>query len=174
MHRTRQTHAESYYDKDFENLVMDMLLRPVRTHLAWSERADQAPELLRPIVRDHLGESVRQLRALADQHTIMGDSPHYLQKVDDLLNRWEMKRADMFADRIIQLGSNDSRSVLAIAPSGSHKTVAEMQRELHRLMQPSDAELNRLIAEQRSQVEAMRKKCLQPESAERVSALVQK
>jgi hypothetical protein len=49
-----------------------------------------------------------------------------------------------------------------------------MQRELHRLMQPSDAELNRLIAEQRSQVEAMRKKCLQPESAERVSALVQK
>jgi hypothetical protein len=166
-----RAHADAYYDQEFEDLVVDMLLPAVRAQLAWSERADEAATLLRPIVRDHLAESVRQLRACADQHTILADNPDYHLKVGNLLNRWELERADTLADRLLQVGSETAPS-LPVLQSRSQKTIAEMQRELQRLMQPTDGELNRQIERQKRQVAEMRKNRLQRESAERVTTLV--
>jgi hypothetical protein len=167
-----RAHAESYYDEAFENIVMAMLLPALRTHLAWSGRAEEAADVLRPIVREHLAESVRQLRAFADTHTISADSPDYHAKLEQLLQRWEMERGDTLADRLVRLEPLDPSEPLAIVPYGPRKTIAERERDLHRLMLPTDAELERRIAHQRRQVDEMRKKRSERESDGRVAALV--
>jgi hypothetical protein len=149
-----------------------MLLPAFRTHLAWSERADEASALLRPIVRDHLAESVRQLRAFADQHTILADSPDYHVKIGNLLERWEVERADAFADRLVRLepSAPDALHVVASAP---RRTIAELERELERMMLPTNAELERTIVRQGRQVDEMRKKRRERESDERVATLTE-
>jgi hypothetical protein len=83
-----------------------------------------------------------------------------------------VERADAFADRLVRLepSAPDALHVVASAP---RRTIAELERELERMMLPTNAELERTIVRQGRQVDEMRKKRRERESDERVATLTE-
>lgn len=79
-----------------EDTCVEALLPAVRVHLAWSQSADDPTSVTRTIVRDHVRESVRQLRAVAG-----GDPEDLHVSLERMLQRWEEDRPAAVADRIL-------------------------------------------------------------------------
>lgn len=80
-----------------EDTVADALLRPVRVHLAWQQSADDPPTVARALAREHVVESMRQLRAVA------AEDPEDLHvTLERMLQRWEEDRPAALADRILR------------------------------------------------------------------------
>lgn len=79
-----------------EDTCVEALLPAVRVHLAWTQSADDADTVTRTLVREHIRESVRQLRAAAHDP----DDLHV--SLERMLQRWEADRPAAVADRILR------------------------------------------------------------------------
>lgn len=87
---------DSYY-VTHEDTCCDALLPAVRVHLAWQQSAEDPVTVTREVVREHIAESVRQLRAVANADQ---DELHAL--LERMLQRWEDERPAALADRILR------------------------------------------------------------------------
>jgi HK97 family phage portal protein len=79
-----------------EDTCVEALLPAVRVHLAWAQSADDPLTVTRQIVREHIADSTRQLRAVAN-----GDPDDLHVSLERMLLRWEEDRAAALADRIL-------------------------------------------------------------------------
>jgi HK97 family phage portal protein len=80
-----------------EDAAVEILLPAVRTHLAWSQSADDPLTVTRRLMREHVAESVRQLRAVAN-----GDPEDLHVSLERMMQRWEEDRPAALADQILR------------------------------------------------------------------------
>lgn len=88
----------SFYG-DFEDLFCRALAADgvMPTHLAFIRSTEDAEEVARRFVRQHIAESTRQIRAVLDDE--QGDLGTGVQR---LIRRWEQDRAAVIADALMQ------------------------------------------------------------------------
>jgi hypothetical protein len=95
-----QKRSEAFYDVQFESDFVDEMTPALAVCLAWchSPEAEAPAEVARGYVREHISESLRQLRAVVDGTT--ADDFH--QVLERTLDKWETERANILADRILR------------------------------------------------------------------------
>jgi HK97 family phage portal protein len=79
-----------------EGTCFDALRPAIRAHLAWKQSTEDVDAVTLAFVREHIADSVTQLRAVADAEP--DDLPASLERV---LLRWERLRPDALADRVL-------------------------------------------------------------------------
>jgi HK97 family phage portal protein len=81
-----------------EDVCVEALRPAMRTHLAWKQSSEDVDTATLALVREHIEESVAQLRALAD-----GVEPEdFSAMLERLLTKWEAQRPEALADRILK------------------------------------------------------------------------
>ena len=80
-----------------EETCVDALRPAIRAHLAWQQSIEDVETVTLGLVREHIAESVKQLRAVVA--LVPEEIPQNLER---MLMRWEQQRPDRLADRILQ------------------------------------------------------------------------
>jgi len=90
--------VDDFYTGDFSDRCRTILRPSVKAWVVCMNHPEPVEHLLDLLIAQHVEQSVRQLRAVANEHDVE-TLPAALEKV---LRRWEASRADTLADRILK------------------------------------------------------------------------
>jgi hypothetical protein len=89
-----------------EDISCEILRPAVRVHLSLIGSSEDVQTVTLALVREHIAESTKQLRAAADSE------PSEFQSVlARVLTRWETQRPEALADRLLREGVDHVRSI---------------------------------------------------------------
>jgi HK97 family phage portal protein len=91
---------EPFY-ADYGDLCRSILRPSVRAWLVCTGSAEPLEHVLDVLIGQHLEQSVRQLRTVADAH----DADTLAPALEKLLRRWELDRADTLVTRVLEAGA---------------------------------------------------------------------
>jgi HK97 family phage portal protein len=96
---------QSFYVTHEDDCVDE--LRPVvRAHLAWKQSSEDVDTVTLALVREHIAESQRQLRAVVD-----GEPEDLHSNLERMLLKWEQQRPEALADRVLEKDIHHVRSL---------------------------------------------------------------
>ncbi len=89
--------AEAFY-VTHEDTCVTALLPAITAHLAWNGSTENPTDAALAIVRDHIADSLRQLRAVVEGT----DPDEFAVVLERTLHRWEQERPNALADRLLR------------------------------------------------------------------------